>query len=148
MGSQPDPRIVPAEPQDGDSIRRLLTRCDLTTDRIGGGAVFWLIQGQHEAEGCVALEMYDTTGILRSLAVDPERRGRGWRRALIEWVMHEARARGAIRVVAFTLTVKDLFLQSGFTEILREELSGPVRECWQFKTHACDNAACLQRMVS
>ena len=92
--------------------------------------------------------MYGATAILRSLAVDPNCQGRGLGRAMIQRAVHEAGARGADRVVALTLAVKDVFLKCGFTEVSRESLSDAVRASWQFTVHTCDGAACLARAVS
>ncbi len=87
----------------------------------------------HEKEnflGCVALESYGADlAEIRSLAVDPEIRGRGIGSRLIMFAMAEARRRGITRVFAVT-HAPDFFLRQGFETTRRQSLTEKIeRDC-------------------
>ena len=71
--------IMPARPQDMRRVREILERTnlggrDLGDERAGDVLV---VADESGLVGCVAVEIHDEAATLRSLAVVPERRGRG-----------------------------------------------------------------------
>lgn len=88
-----------------------------------------LVDGARIA-GCVALERYDTElAEIRSIALDPAARGRGYGVRLLRAAMREARRRGYARVFAVT-HAEDFFLRHGFEPIDRISLSEKrARDC-------------------
>jgi N-acetylglutamate synthase-like GNAT family acetyltransferase len=91
----------------------------------------------HEEKGrlasCVALEGYGADlAEIRSLAVDPEIRGRGIGARMIGFALAEARRREIVRVFAVTHTPQ-FFLRQGFEAVPRQSLTEKIeRDC-----HAC-----------
>ena len=68
----------------------------------GGALVLALIEGQ--AAGCAALRRFDAQrGEAKRLYVRPEFRGRGVGRALLDWVVAEARGMGYREMVGDTI---------------------------------------------
>jgi len=88
----------------------------------------------HEEKGrlasCVALESYGADlAEIRSLAVDPEIRGRGIGARMIEFVLAEARRREIARVFAVT-HAPQFFLRQGFEATPRQSLTEKIeRDC-------------------
>jgi amino-acid N-acetyltransferase len=79
---------------------------------------------------CVSLESYGADlAEIRSIAVDPENRGRGLGASLIASVLDEARRRGIARVFAVTHAPKFFELQ-GFAAAARQSLTEKIeRDC-------------------
>jgi N-acetylglutamate synthase-like GNAT family acetyltransferase len=79
---------------------------------------------------CVALESYGTDlAEIRSLAVDPELRGRRAGTKLLEFALAEARCRGIARVFAVT-HAPEFFVRQGFEPTSRHALIEKVeRDC-------------------
>jgi amino-acid N-acetyltransferase len=82
---------------------------------------------------CVALESYGPDlAEIRSLAVDPELRGRGMGARMLEFALDEARRRDIPRVFAVT-HAPEFFLRQGFAAADRRSLTEKIeRDC-----HAC-----------
>jgi amino-acid N-acetyltransferase len=79
---------------------------------------------------CVALENYGADlAEIRSLAVDPEIRGRGLGSKIVTSALAEARRRGIARVFAVT-HAPDFFLRQGFEATRRQALTEKIeRDC-------------------
>ncbi|MGH9711729.1 MAG: GNAT family N-acetyltransferase [Candidatus Acidiferrales bacterium] len=82
---------------------------------------------------CVSLENYGADlAEIRSLAVDPELRGRGTGARLLEFALAEARRRQIARVFAVT-HAPDFFLRKGFAasdrRLLTEKIERDCRAC-------------------
>jgi amino-acid N-acetyltransferase len=79
---------------------------------------------------CVALESYGADlAEIRSLAVQPEIRGRGAGAKLLGFALEEARRRGIVRVFAVT-HAPDFFVRQGFAFTSRHALTEKIeRDC-------------------
>jgi len=94
--------------------------------------------------GCAALELYGSSALLRSVAVDAERRGEGVGRRLTQHACDLGRARGVRTVYLLTTTAGDFFSRLGFRAIGRTEVDAAVRQSVEFTT-ACPADALLLR---
>jgi len=98
---------------------------------------------------CVALENYgaDLTEI-RSLAVDPELRGRGAGAKMLEFALSEARRRGIARIFAVT-HAPEFFLRQGFESTSRQEFTEKIeRDCRTCsKWRSCDLSAVVATVI-
>jgi amino-acid N-acetyltransferase len=93
--------------------------------------------------GCGALHFYGpTTGEIRSLAVDPEWKGQGVGKRLVEALEAEARGQELHSIFAFTY-VAEFFQKLGFAEVERTELPSKVwKDCLRcLKFQCCDEIA-------
>jgi N-acetylglutamate synthase-like GNAT family acetyltransferase len=87
--------------------------------------------------GCVAVEPYDDAAVLRSLAVVPERRGRGLGWILADCAVQRARALGAQRLYLLTETASDFFAEKlGFRAVDRSIVDAPVAASAHFRDSA------------
>lgn len=78
---------------------------------------FWVAEADGAVVGCGALHvMWEDLAEVRTLAVDPQWRGRGIGHILLERLLETARALGVRRVFCLTFEV-DFFAAHGFTEI-------------------------------
>ncbi|MGH7538286.1 MAG: GNAT family N-acetyltransferase, partial [Gemmatimonadales bacterium] len=87
-----------------------------------------------------AVELYGTTGLLRSVAVDATLRGQGIGVRLTDAALALARRRGVRYVYLLTETAARFFPRFGFRTIPRSEVAPAVRESVEF-TGACSESA-------
>ena len=82
--------------------------------------------------GCASVEVHGHTGLLRSVVVSPEMRGRQRGRALVRGRIEWAREQGLENLVLFTETAAGFFERLGFRPVPREELPPVVRGCFEY----------------
>lgn len=123
-----------ARPEDYPAIAALLVAAGLPTD----GVMEWLPRfGDDEHEGRVAgvagLEVHGGDGLLRSVAVAEEWRGRGLGNVLTAEVLASARKEGLRAVYLLTDTAENYFPRLGFRRIARSEVPEPVTQSVEFR---------------
>lgn len=94
--------------------------------------------------GVVGLEIYRESALLRSAAVDPDWRGTGVGRALIERALDVSRERGIRDVFLLTTTAEHYFPRFGFCSVNRESVPDAVRASVEFQ-EACPATAVVMR---
>lgn len=97
-----------------------------------------------EIAGCVGLEMFDTAGLLRSLAVREPLRGSGLGSALFERILAVARGKGAQRLFLLTTTAAPFFARRGFASADRSAAPEAMGKSAQFASLCPSTAACMQ----
>jgi N-acetylglutamate synthase-like GNAT family acetyltransferase len=98
---------------------------------------------------CVALESYGADlAEIRSLAVQPEMRGRGAGAKLLEFALEEARRRGIARVFAVT-HAPDFFVRQGFAFTSRQAFTEKIqRDCRTCaKRRSCQLSAVVATVI-
>lgn len=90
--------------------------------------------------GCAVVEVYDSAGLLRSVAVAQSQRGLGLGIRLTEAAIDLARARGIEALYLLTETAAGFFPRFGFRPIPRDEVASAVRQSIEF-TRACPASA-------
>ncbi len=94
--------------------------------------------------GLAGLESYGESGLLRSVAVDPKSRGRGYGGILVNAVLGNARARGLKKVYLLTDGANEYFERFGFQTVSRENVDASVKTSLEF-TEACPESALVMR---
>src|SRR5581483_11081128 len=122
--------VVPATAEDLPGMKDLLDETGLSYPDIEEHLHEILVlreQGQNRVVGCVAMEIYDDSGVLRSLATSPARRGEGLGWMLADAAIGRARRRGARRVYLLTESASDFFAEKfGFQTVARELVDAAV----------------------
>src|SRR6056297_2637363 len=135
------PTIVPLRDADAQTATALLAASGLplagwsepNVDR-------WGAHEDGRLVGIVALEAHGRHGLVRSLAVAPEARGRGLATALVARALVEAGRRDLATLTALTETIPDLIVRWGFREVARAELPYAVRASPELQ-EACPESA-------
>lgn len=109
-------------------------------------ATFRVVEDDGRIVGVAGLEVRGSDGVLRSVAVDPSRRGEGLGRHLVEAVLAEARRRGLTHLYLLTTTAQDWFPRHGFRVVERESASPAVRASVEF-AEACPATAVAMRLT-
>ncbi len=116
--------VMPARPSDRAAIATLLEGYGMPTvgldDHLG---TFLVVRGDDGGVlGCVGIEIYDDAGLLRSLAVLPDRRRLGLGFCLADAALALAASRGVRRLFLVTESASDFFGERlGFVAVPRAE---------------------------
>jgi amino-acid N-acetyltransferase len=96
--------------------------------------------------GCAALELHDGAALLRSVAVEADRRGEGLGQDLTRAALQLARGRGVKTVYLLTETAGGFFPKFGFQRITRDDVEPSVKQSLEFTT-ACPSTALVMSLV-
>ncbi len=139
--------VVRATPSDLPKVRELLRLGKLPTTGVPEElAELWVLKDTAgEVKGCVALEIYGDSALLRSQAVHPERRGEGLGWMLAEAVQLRVRQRGLARVCLLTEHATDFFAEKfGFVPVTRDQLPDEVKGSSEYRHHQENRAVAMQ----
>ena len=144
--ASPSPvRIDRATPSDVEALLALMERAHLPTDGLAShlDAVFVARDGGRIV-GSAAIEIYADGGLLRSVAVDADRRGTGLGTDLTAAALDHARRRALPALYLLTTTAERFFPRFGFERITRDEVPSSVQASIEFR-EACPASATVMR---
>ena len=143
------PALQSAGPEDLAAIVGLLDANGLlTADLVPQSATRFLVAKEgREIEGVIGLERYGDVGLLRSLAVRPERRRAGLGAALTTAVERHAAAEGLNSLVLLTNTAQAFFASRGYEVIARADAPRSVQSSGEFKSQCCASAVCMMKTL-
>jgi amino-acid N-acetyltransferase len=134
-----------ASPSDLPAVLALLDRTQLPTAGVAEALPHFVVaEDKGQVVGAVGLEIYGSSALLRSAAVEERLRGCGVGRALIDRALEIARARGVNDVFLLTTTAEHYFPRFGFSCVSRELVTPEVRGSVEF-TEACPASAVVMR---
>jgi amino-acid N-acetyltransferase len=107
----------------------------------------WVLEGGGSVLGVIALERFGTHALLRSLAIAPEFRGRGFGRDLVRRLEHDAREDGVERLTLLTETATAFFGRLGYAAIDRGEVPDEVRGSAEFRSLCPVTAVCMAKSL-
>lgn len=84
------------------------------------------------AIGCVGFECYGPIGLLRSLCVDKDNRGRAKGLLLLSYVEEKARLMGVIDFYLLTTDASEYFSKHGFSVVARSDVPEEIKATQQF----------------
>ena len=135
-----------AEAADYAQITRMLTDAGLPLGGLHGPDNFLVICRDARVVGCAAIERYEKFGLLRSVALEPLERGRGFGRRLVEEALRQARRQGLTEVFLLTTTAAPFFERLRFRATRREDVPAPLRASVEFQS-ACPSSATVMHLV-
>ena len=137
--------IRPATEADLPALRSLLVSASLpVVGVVGHLRHFWVLEADGAILGVVGYEAYPPDALLRSLAVAPSVRGRGYGRLLIGHILARVRIDGVHAAYALTTTIPDVLRGLGFDEVSRSEAPEALLASEEFRG-ACPSSARLFR---
>lgn len=145
-----DEPISPARPADLPSIVSLLTSSGLPTSDLQADALpqFLITRRWDRVIGVIGLERFGDVGLLRSLAVQSEYRGRGLGVALTQALERQALQTGLTSVVLLTQTAEVFFRACGYQTIKRSEMPLAVQATQQFRILCPESAICMRKELT
>ena len=94
--------------------------------------------------GIAGVELYGESGLLRSVAVDKQSRGRGHGRILVNTILGNARDKGIRTIYLLTEDADNYFEHLGFQIVDRKDVDDVVKTSLEF-TEACPKSALVMR---
>jgi amino-acid N-acetyltransferase len=98
--------------------------------------------------GVAGLETHGTDGLLRSVAVADDWRGRGLGGTLTRAIVDAARRHGLIHLYLLTETATDFFPRFGFCPIRREDASQAIRASEEFHDLCPASSTVMVRFIA
>lgn len=138
-----------ATTRDLAEIERLLLASGLPTAGIADSFCTFVVAESVDDQRLVGVAGLEECGgeyaLLRSTAVDPEWRGTGLGRRLVEHVIAEAESRGTKALYLLTTTAERYFPSFGFVKTKREVVPDEVKQSVEFR-EACPASATVMEL--
>lgn len=136
--------IRAATPSDRHEIQARLKEANLPyQDIIPHLNHFLLAESFGRVIGCIGLEIYSDSALLRSLAVLVDDRHQGIGRELCEEVFEYARRLKVKRIYLLTETAADFFRKLGFEQIERTLAPKSIQSTTEFRSLCPSTATCM-----
>lgn len=134
---------IPAEASEVAAIAAALEGAALPADDVTApGVRLFTFRSGGEIVGYGGFEPHGPDALLRSIVVQPPRRGRGIGRAIVESLLDRAAADGARTAFLLTQTARGFFETLGFVAIDRAAAPAAIRATRQM-TALCPSSATL-----
>lgn len=140
---------VPATPADTPAIMALLAEYKLPTADLSPERLheFLVVRNGGSLDGVIGLEVYGTSGLLRSLAVAPATRGTGLGKLLVSALEERARRRGLRELWLLTTTAADFFAKGGYRVADRASAPEAVQKSAEFASLCPSSAVCMVKAL-
>ncbi len=123
----------PATATDRPALVDLLTQVDLLIDDLPSDlSTFTLAFDVDQLVGAAGVEVLESAGLLRSVAVSPERQHQQIGRQLIDASLHLAREKGVTDLYLITTTADGYFERLGFGRVNRTGVPAAIAQTRQF----------------
>jgi amino-acid N-acetyltransferase len=140
------PIIDQCRPEDMPAVTRLLAERglpveDLTPEKLD----FFLVARDDTGKvtGCVGLELFGDSGLLRSLAVSPVNEGAGIGALLVLAVERRAMDSRVKTLYLLTIDAADYFRRLGYRDAVRDRVPASVRASDEFTRLCPASATCM-----
>lgn len=139
----------PASADDAAAVNALLDACGLPSEDVAPLLPRFIVaRDGGRIVGTIGLEAFGRIGLLRSLAVSPDQRGRGLGRELTGRLIEQARAAGIERLYLLTTSAADFFAAAGFAIVERASAPAIITSSRQFQSLCPASAVCMTRELS
>lgn len=137
-----------AREEDVEAIVALLNANNLPVKDLGTGKrIFLVALSDEKTIGCVAVEMYETEGLLRSLAVEKSFRGKGIGQKLVAQAEKWSRENGIKNLYLLTTTAADFFPKMGWGKTERALVSENIASSSEFSSICPSTAICMTKKL-
>ena len=128
------PDIVPGGASDLPQIMALLESNGLPIAGLGEhlGAIL-VARDRDTVVGCAAVEIYGSSGLLRSVAVAKDRRGTGLGQWLTRAALDLAGTRGVRTIYLLTTTAAEFFPRFGFARVSRDAIDLALQQSHELR---------------
>jgi amino-acid N-acetyltransferase len=141
--------LRPATEADTNDIRRLLEREGLPTSDLASAQPEFIVACEgDEIIGIGALQRFEATALLRSVAVDARRRHAGIGRSLVMALERHARDQGVTELVLLTQTAARFFEEQGYCIVDRQSAPAAVQLSEEFRSLCPASAVCMSKALA
>ena len=140
------PRLKTISGPEQAALANLLRAEQLPTDDLGAGPArfFALVDGDRWC-AVGGVEIYGRHGLLRSVVVPPEARGKSYGCEMVKLLLQEMAAQGVRDVYLLTTTAADFFAHLGFAAIDRAATPPAIAATAQFAALCPADAVLMRR---
>jgi amino-acid N-acetyltransferase len=149
-GPAPVRRVAIERATAGDlpAVEALLTSAGLPLDGLANAFATGVVARDGERLiGCAAVELYGDAALVRSVAVEPDARGRGVGAALVSAVEELAREAGARQAYLLTETAETWFPRFGYVPVPRSEAEPAIGASIEFRVACTQTCATFRRSL-
>jgi len=144
-----DINIRPASVHDYREVVRLLSELDLPVVDINHRLDGFLVAFHGEQLiGTIGVEIFEVTGLVRSLTVDPACQKQGLAGKLYDLAEQGAIAQGVRRLYLLATSAESWFAGKGFAPVARENVPAEISKTRQFNTLCPATAAVMIKELS
>ena len=143
------PTLRQAREGDLDHVRRSLLACELPVDDLSAAKLerFLLAEDGDEIVGLIGLELFGTTGLLRSLVVEKRARSRGLGGKLVGALEAAAQAAGVTDLWLLTIDAERFFERHGYEIVARRDVPEAIRQTEEFGELCPDSAFLMTKSL-
>ena len=105
---------------------------------------FWVLEVDGAVAGAIGLEVYQDSGLLRSLVVRPDLRGQGQGHNLYFHLINQAMGLSLGELILLTNTAQDFFADLGFEVIGRDQVPEAMRASSEFSGACPESCICMR----
>jgi amino-acid N-acetyltransferase len=98
--------------------------------------------------GIIGLEIHDSYGLLRSLAVAPEVRNLGLGKELVSKIELLAKSKRLESIYLLTNTAEQFFTRLGYCRVERATVPEPIKRTTEFSSLCPDSATVMKKVLS
>jgi amino-acid N-acetyltransferase len=135
--------------RDVSVVLALLERNGLATtgvpDNIAG---FIVARANGSVVAGAGIERHGSSGLLRSVVVEPAYRDQGIGAALVQKILEHAAREGLIALYLLTTNASNYFQRFEFAVCPREQAPLGIRESWEFRTGCPASAVFMRRSIA
>ena len=143
------PILRQATAEDWTAVRQLLSESGLPTEDLGPQKLdgFLVAEDDGVLAGLIGLEIFDTTGLLRSLVVAKAARKGGLGGKLVGALESAAQTAGITELWLLTIDAEKFFERQGFTIVARDTAPASVRATEEFSDLCPDSAYLMMKTL-
>ena len=143
------PTLRQARATDWNAVRALLEESSLPTDDLGPDRLdsFLVVEDGGELAGLIGLQVFGTTGLLRSLVVAKAARRAGLGGKLVGALESAAQTAGITDLWLLTVDAERFFERQGFTVVERETVPDSIRGSDEFSGLCPDSAYLMMKSL-
>jgi amino-acid N-acetyltransferase len=124
-----------------ESVLNLLSAAELPVNDLPAALDNFIVALDNDGiTGVAGLELYGNYGLLRSVVVDKNQRGKGVATELLHQIEAIATNKGLEEIYLLTETAAEYFSNKGYEHIARMDVPEEIKESSQFR-HVCPESA-------
>lgn len=100
-----------------------------------------------ELKGVIGVEIFDSVGLLRSLAVADAARGLGYAKALVQAIETFSKEQGVSHLYLLTTTAENFFSGVGYIRQLRDTAPTAIKNTQEFSTMCPSDAVLMSKKL-
>jgi amino-acid N-acetyltransferase len=124
----------------------ILKQNNLPAEDITDKTRLFHLKENEEIVGTVGIEFYNQYALLRSLAVDNEKRNKGLGKKLVEFVEQYAKQEGVKELILLTTTAPAFFKSRNYQVIDRVDVPEDVKKSSEFAS-VCPSSAIVMKKI-